>query len=185
MVVRKLLQRQLQVDKTQDHHASIHVPSKDKVKDADITHLMAVGDVALRCNRLKVVATSQRQVPCQTTRNLYRRRICILVFCGRTGRWKVHMHERYGVRSRILIDSHQLLDQTDDNNHIEMVPSHPVSDPLYTTVFPRWSNAFEHQTERRQWVWLGSAEMLLSFRCTRTLSMFAHPRAKTTQRMMA
>jgi hypothetical protein len=33
------------------------VPSKDKVKDADITHLMAVGDVALRCNRLKVVAT--------------------------------------------------------------------------------------------------------------------------------
>jgi hypothetical protein len=51
--------RQLQVDKNQDHHlrASIYVPSKDKVKDADITHLMAVGDVALRCNRLKSVAT--------------------------------------------------------------------------------------------------------------------------------
>jgi hypothetical protein len=62
------------------------------------------------------------------------------------------MHERYWSEIQSLIDSHQLWTRQTMINHIEMVPSHPVSDPLYTTVFPNLSgaNAFEHQTERRQ-----------------------------------
>jgi alpha/beta superfamily hydrolase len=83
MVVRKLLADGFKLTKLKTI-TLIYVPSKDKVKDADITHLMAVGDVALRCNRLKSVAADIQAPQCQTT--LYRRRICILVFCGRTGR---------------------------------------------------------------------------------------------------
>jgi hypothetical protein len=75
------------------------VPSKDKVKDADITHLMAVGDVALRCNRLKSVAADIQAPQCQTT--LYRRRYVYWFSVDEQDKWKVHMHERYGVRSRI------------------------------------------------------------------------------------
>jgi hypothetical protein len=93
--------RRLQVDKTQDHHstdASIYVPSKDKVKDADITHLMAVGDVALRCNGLKLRGNQigKPESPCQTTRNLIQKTNMYIGFLWTNRpKWKVHTHERY------------------------------------------------------------------------------------------